>query len=99
VVRAQAAPDGAALYRASCASCHDRPAANSRAQTREALADRSPEAIVDALTGGAMRYQGLAFSGAERRAIAEYLTGKKFGGDIAGASTGRCPFLKTRTSA
>ena len=29
-----------------------------------------------------MRYPGLSLSGAERRALAEYLTGKSFGGDI-----------------
>jgi len=52
--------------------------------------DRSPGAIVDALTGGAMRYQGISLGGAERRAIAEYVTGKTFGGDITGAASARC---------
>ncbi len=37
-----------------------------------------------------MRYQGLSLSGAERRAIAEYLTGRAVGGDLTGAATGRC---------
>ena len=83
-------PDGEALYRTKCASCHDRPAPDSRAQTREALKDRSPEAIVDALTGGAMRYQGISLGGAERRAIAEFVTGKAFGGDITGAASAGC---------
>jgi polyvinyl alcohol dehydrogenase (cytochrome) len=86
----QDAPSGETLYRTKCASCHDRPAPDSRAQTREALRDRSPEAIVDALTGGAMRYQGISLGGAERRAIAEYVTAKAFGGDITGAATARC---------
>lgn len=86
----QQLPDGETLYRTKCASCHDRPAPDSRAQTREALKDRSPEAIVDALTGGAMRYQGISLGGAERRAIAEYVTGKRFGGDITGAASARC---------
>jgi polyvinyl alcohol dehydrogenase (cytochrome) len=89
--RPQSRPlDGETLYRTKCASCHDRPAPDSRAQTREALKDRSPEAIVDALTGGAMRYQGLSLGGAERRAIAEFLTGRSVGGDITGAASGRC---------
>ena len=82
--------DGAVLYEAACAQCHDAPAQGSRAPTREALRDRSPEAIVDALTGGAMRYQGLSLSGSERRSVAEYLTGKPFGGDITGAAAARC---------
>jgi polyvinyl alcohol dehydrogenase (cytochrome) len=37
-----------------------------------------------------MRYQGLSLSGAERRAIAEFLTGKKLRGSVTGATTGRC---------
>ena len=82
--------DGATLYDAACAQCHDAPAQGSRAPAKSALRDRSPEAIVDALTGGAMRYQGLSLSGSERRAIAEYLTGKSFGGDITGAAGAMC---------
>ncbi len=82
--------DGAVLYEAACAQCHDAPAQGSRAPTRDALRDRSPEAIVDALTGGAMRYQGLSLSGSERRSVAEYLTGKPFGGDITSAAAARC---------
>lgn len=81
---------GAALYERACAQCHNNPAPGSRAPTRDALRERSPEAVVDALTGGAMRYQGLSLSGAERRAVAEYLTGKEFGGDITGAATALC---------
>lgn len=82
--------EGDTLYNGACAQCHDAPAQGSRAPAKDALHDRSPEAIVDALTGGAMRYQGLALSGGERRAIAEYLTGKTFGGDITGVAAARC---------
>ena len=82
--------DGAALYQRSCAQCHSNPATGSRAPARDALRERSPEAIVDALTGGAMRYQGLSLSGAERRALATFLTGKEFGGDITGAAAAQC---------
>src|SRR5262245_14028041 len=81
---------GESLYQSACASCHDAPAASSRAPQRDQLRGRSPEAIVDALTGGAMRYQGLSLSGAERRAIAEFLSGRSFGGDITGAASARC---------
>jgi polyvinyl alcohol dehydrogenase (cytochrome) len=76
-VRAQM-PDGAGVFKESCATCHDG-AAGSRAPTPEQLKDRTPEQIIDALTGGAMRYQGLSMSGAERRAVAEFLTGKTVG--------------------
>jgi len=37
-----------------------------------------------------MRAQGARLSGAERRAVAEYLTGKTMAGDVRGAETGRC---------
>jgi hypothetical protein len=42
------------------------------------------------MVSGAKRLQASRVSGAERRAIAEYLTGKKIGYDVAGASVGRC---------
>lgn len=87
---ARAQSEGAALYNGACAQCHDAPAQGSRAPAKEALHERSPDAIVDALTGGAMRYQGLSLSGSERRAIAEYLTGKSFGADITGAANATC---------
>jgi polyvinyl alcohol dehydrogenase (cytochrome) len=82
--------EGAALYDGACGMCHDAPAAGSRAPQKDAMHDRSPEAIVDALTGGAMRYQGISLSGPERRAIAEYITGRRIGGDLTGTAVGRC---------
>jgi mono/diheme cytochrome c family protein len=87
---AAAAPDAAALYNGKCASCHEIPSAGSRAPNRAALQQRAPEIVVDALTGGSMRYQGLSLSGVERRALAEYLTGKKMGGDLTGAAKAMC---------
>src|ERR1043166_7936630 len=70
--------NGAAVFQSACAGCHND--ADSTAPSPEALAGRSPQAIVDALTAGSMRYQGLALSGAERRAVAEYLTGRTLRG-------------------
>jgi polyvinyl alcohol dehydrogenase (cytochrome) len=85
---ARAADGAAALFDRACAQCHgtDDP----RAPTVEALQSRSPQAIIDALTAGAMRYQGLGLSGDERRALAEYLTGRKLRGSVAGATMGAC---------
>jgi polyvinyl alcohol dehydrogenase (cytochrome) len=79
VVRAQqvadgSGGDGATVYRDHCAGCHD--GADWRAPTADALRLRSPQAIVDALTSGVMRYQGLPLSGAERRLVAEFITGR-----------------------
>jgi polyvinyl alcohol dehydrogenase (cytochrome) len=82
------APRGEALFAAACSSCHN--GDDPRAPGLETLHGRSPQAIVDALTFGSMRYQGLPFTGAERRDIAEYLTGRKMRSDAAGATAGRC---------
>jgi polyvinyl alcohol dehydrogenase (cytochrome) len=83
------APDGAAVFTRECSSCHTG-AADTRAPSPEVLRRRSPEAILSALTAGAMRPQGGRLTGAERRAVAEYLTGRVLGGDVTGATVGRC---------
>jgi polyvinyl alcohol dehydrogenase (cytochrome) len=82
-------PDGARVFQTSCAACHTG-AADSRAPALDALRARTPQAIVDSLTTGAMRPQGARLSGAERRAVAEFITGKSIEGDVSGAQTGRC---------
>ncbi|HMF95569.1 MAG TPA: PQQ-binding-like beta-propeller repeat protein [Vicinamibacterales bacterium] len=82
-------PSAAAnLFDRSCSSCHN--GDDPRAPTLEALRGRSPQAILDALTSGSMRYQGLALSGEERRAVAEYLSGRKLRGTVAGVTSGAC---------
>ncbi len=82
-------PDGAAIFARDCASCHDG-ATGSRAPSPDVLKRRSPEAILSALTAGGMRPQGGRLSGSERRAVAEYLSGRALGSDITGATIGRC---------
>jgi polyvinyl alcohol dehydrogenase (cytochrome) len=82
-------PDGAAIFERSCRSCHNGAPAN-RAPSADVLKLRSPEGILSALTAGSMRPQGGRLTGAERRAVAEFLTGKTLGGDLTGASLGRC---------
>lgn len=81
-------PQGAQLFERSCSSCHN--ADDPRAPSPDALRARSPQAILDALTAGSMKYQGLALSGEERRAIAEALTGRKLRGALSGATIGNC---------
>ena len=83
------AADGAVLFENRCASCHAA-GADARAPASEALRVLAPQAIIEALVNGAMRVQGARMSGAERRAVAEYLTGKSIGGDVSGTTTGRC---------
>jgi polyvinyl alcohol dehydrogenase (cytochrome) len=80
--------DGASLFDRHCSTCHN--GEDVRAPSADALRGRSPQAIVDALTAGSMRYQGLALGGAERRAIAEYLTGRKLRGSVTGTTVGNC---------
>jgi polyvinyl alcohol dehydrogenase (cytochrome) len=83
------APAGAGVFDERCAGCHT-DAPESRAPGLEVLRSRTPQAIVDSLVTGAMRAQGSRLSGAERRAVAEYLSGTPLDGDVAGAGTGRC---------
>lgn len=79
--------DGEQLFNTACATCHN--GDDPRAPGPDALRGRSPQAVLDALTAGSMRYQGLALTGTERRAIAEYITGRKLRGVVA-AVAGRC---------
>src|SRR6478752_2390050 len=83
------AQDGAAIFARECSTCHTG-AAETRAPAPDVLRRRSPEAILSALTAGGMRPQGGRLTGAERRAVAEYLSGRPLGGDVTGASIGRC---------
>ena len=83
------APDGAAIFARECSSCHTG-AADTRAPAPDVLRRRSPEAILSALTAGGMRPQGGRLTGAERRAVAEHLTGRVLGGDVTGAAFGKC---------
>src|SRR5258705_3270617 len=73
------APDGAAVYQKSCATCHQQPTAENRAPSREALGQFSPESILTALTTGNMYRQGYDLSDAEREAVAEVLARRAMG--------------------
>ncbi|HMD36861.1 MAG TPA: PQQ-binding-like beta-propeller repeat protein [Vicinamibacterales bacterium] len=80
--------DGRAVFERDCLHCHN--GSEPRAPSADALRGRAPQAIVDALTSGSMRYQGLHLSGAERRAVAEFLAGRALRGSVSGATLGRC---------
>src|SRR4029079_16594028 len=97
VTMAAQSPDGGAIFARDCVTCHDG-AEGSRAPKLEVLKQRSPEAILSALTAGGMRPQGARLTGAERRAVAEYVTGKSLGGDVTGATQGRCAVPPTFVS-
>lgn len=86
-------PDGEAIFRRVCAACHlglaqmggaagVNPYAGAglgHALPRELLHSYPPEAIVNALTNGKMQAQGAALSPAERRAVAEFASGRALG--------------------
>jgi polyvinyl alcohol dehydrogenase (cytochrome) len=74
------AQDGAVLFNSYCASCHEE-ANNSTAPDLEILRKMSPEQILQALEKGAMKAQAAERSRAQRRVLAEYLSGKAFGAD------------------
>jgi polyvinyl alcohol dehydrogenase (cytochrome) len=72
---AQAAPDGAALFQAHCATCHQgAAAAGNRAPTPAELAQKSREEILRALESGPMVIYGNRMSQVERRAVAAFLS-------------------------
>ena len=70
------APDPEALYKANCASCHDQP--EGRTPPRAALKDRTPDAILAAMTTGSMSVNAINISAADKRRLAELLSGKPF---------------------
>ncbi|HEX4996878.1 MAG TPA: PQQ-binding-like beta-propeller repeat protein [Terriglobia bacterium] len=84
------APDGAAVYQASCASCHADPGPDSRAPNRAILATLAPESIVVTLTSGQMFRQGAALTDAERKAVAGFLAGRPVGTAAPAPTAGLC---------
>jgi polyvinyl alcohol dehydrogenase (cytochrome) len=70
------AEDAATIYRQSCASCHE--TGENRAPTRDALRGMRPERVLAAMESGPMISMANRRTSAERRALAEFLTGKSF---------------------
>jgi len=82
------APDGAATFNRSCATCHRE--GQNTAPTPAVLRQLSPEGIVNSLTNGRMQVQGASLSDAERRAIARFLTGRAPAAVTATAVVNKC---------
>ena len=73
----QAASDvslAASLFEAKCKGCHE-PAID-RAPSRDALAQRTPESVVQALTAGSMQAMASGLAPDMIRQVAIYVTGK-----------------------
>jgi polyvinyl alcohol dehydrogenase (cytochrome) len=73
---APAAPDGGELYKRACAQCHD--AGVGRAPNREQFRAMLPDRVLSAMETGSMVTMANGRSAVERRAIAEFVTGKTF---------------------
>src|SRR5262249_8872113 len=86
-----AGPDGARVYEQRCASCHNGNV--SRAPQLPALRQRTPEAILDALEPGVMKFTGLGMPGSGANAAAEFVAGKALGGEaqLQETATNFCP--------
>jgi polyvinyl alcohol dehydrogenase (cytochrome) len=69
-----------------CTACHDNPAPSSRAPSREGLRALTPERVLQALNGP-MAVNAEGMTAEQKRAMAELVTGKPFGG--AAAMAGR----------
>src|SRR6266436_5043862 len=77
------AQDGAVLFKRYCASCHEAGTnGDSRVPGRDVLGQLTPDQILQTLEKGAMKAQAAERSRAQRRALAEYLSGKPFGADL-----------------
>jgi polyvinyl alcohol dehydrogenase (cytochrome) len=77
--RAQA-PDGADLYTRSCAQCHD--SGENRAPLRDAFLSMPAERVMASMETGSMITMALNRTAGERRAIAEFLTGKSLSNPV-----------------
>jgi polyvinyl alcohol dehydrogenase (cytochrome) len=87
---APGAARGAVVFKEQCASCHEKPAADSQAPIVDALRTLTPEAVNNALTVGSMRLQGAVLPDADRRAVTEFLTGRWIAIDPVVMTVGRC---------
>jgi len=67
-------PDGAELFKRTCAQCHE--AGDGRAPNREAFRAMPAERVLAAMETGSMITMANNRTAADRRAIAEFLTGK-----------------------
>ena len=82
-------PNGAAVYRDHCASCHDHPV--DRTPALDALKERTAEAILASMDGGSMSVQAQMLSAADKRAVADFLAAKPQSPSSAARVPGLCP--------
>ena len=69
---------GFATFQTQCSVCHGNPAVE-RAPSPAALREMSPEKIYDALATGVMQTQAQALNDAQKRTVAEFMSGRPLG--------------------
>ena len=69
---------GWATFQTTCSVCHGNPAVE-RAASPEAIREMSPEKIYDALATGVMQPQAQALTDPQKRAVAEFMSGRPLG--------------------
>jgi polyvinyl alcohol dehydrogenase (cytochrome) len=82
-------PSGADLYKQQCALCHEN-SSKTRAPSPAAMRLMSPENVLRSLEIGRMKDQGALITPAQRRILAEYLTGKPLGQTTQSPNAGLC---------
>src|SRR5437879_1833029 len=87
-------PSAAAIYQQQCAKCHENPG-QTRAPLPAAMKLMSPENVLRALEVGRMKDQGALITPAQRRMLAEFLTGKPLGQPAQVPAAKLCADLKT----
>jgi polyvinyl alcohol dehydrogenase (cytochrome) len=84
---------GITAYEEHCARCHSAPTRDTRAPGRELLRERTPEAVLEAITTGPMRVHAEGLTDVQKRLLAEQLTGHIVGSSLPGeasAMSNRC---------
>ena len=81
------------MFEVHCASCHASPT-DDRPPTKEALRQLTPEAVLAALTTGAMVVQASELRDGQKRLLAEHVAGAPLGSARAGDATDDRPPTK-----
>src|SRR5678815_614554 len=83
---AQSESAGVAQYFNNCASCHESTDPTHQAPRTAVLKQMTPEHVLDVLTNGSMRSNAATLSDSDKRAIAEWVGGRKIDNESVGAA-------------